>query len=230
MRYDSRLWGYESMMERHYCTMILSRCEILPLLCYESRSMIFWCVWQGPPFKAPKDHSTKGWGDHRTRGPQDQKTTGPEDHRTRGPQDQRTAGPEDQGPKFVFRDCKFCFQGCIFFPGNVNFFPVSSPAGPRQRMHTIQRTILNHYLVSCKVYANWLRRPACSALPCVPQRTCCDLRTTTYYSAVGTPPLYTCDNVWQRTMSSCHVLYIIMYTICSTTCAVVHAQTRHDAL
>ena len=143
----------------------------------------------------------------------------------RGPQDQRT-----RAQNLFFRDCKFCFQGCnFFFPGNVNFFPVSSPAGPRQRMHTIQRTILSHYLVSCKVYANWLRRPACSALPCVPQRTCFDLRTTTYYSAIGTPPLYTCDNVRQRTMSSCHVLYI-MYTICSTTCAVVHAQTRHDAL
>ena len=135
------------------------------------------------------------------RGSQDQRTTGPEDHRTRGVQDQRTTGPEDHrtrgpGPKICFSGIvNFVSRVVFFFPGNVNFFPVSSPAGPRQRVHTIQRTILNHYLVSCKVYANWLRRPACSALPCVPQRTCCDLRTTTYYSAVGTPPLYTCDNV-----------------------------------
>ena len=58
------------------------------------------------------------------RGSQDQRTTGPEDHRTRGPQDQRT-----RAQNLFFRDCKFCFQGCIFFSRERKFFSSVIPSG-----------------------------------------------------------------------------------------------------
>ena len=51
---------------------------------------------------------------------------------TRRPRDQGTKGPEDQGtrgsgePEIVFSSKVIFFQGLNFFPGNLDFFPVSS--------------------------------------------------------------------------------------------------------
>ena len=85
-----------------------------------------------------QDEEGKGPGDQEdpgTRGPRDQGTRGAEDHGTRRPKDQRTRGPGVQRIRetWICFSNKFIFvvQSLRFFvPGNLVFFPVSSPLLP----------------------------------------------------------------------------------------------------
>ena len=62
----------------------------------------------------------KDQGIKRTQGPEDQRTR---DKGAKGPEDQGTRGPQNQGTN---TGAQYFSQDPNFFPGNLEFFPVSS--------------------------------------------------------------------------------------------------------